>query len=223
MATTVNTMQTGLPLTSSYATFANFPSTGSKGVLYIDENNADLYLWTGSVYEQQSGAGGGGTWGSITGTLSNQADLMTQLGYVKIMTSTVRETNTANKTTLTDLTVALAANKKYVAEYDLTVTSNGICGFRMWPTYPASCVRMSTGAGDFAPGSTFQAAEVDDMSAQVWQYTMPNNTGFSSFRFQVNVETGASAGNLTMRFQPTVNWGEVRIGSYVRLREIIAS
>jgi len=34
---------------------------------------------------------------------------------------------------------------------------------------------------------------------------------------------GASAGNLTMRFQPTVNWGEVRIGSYVRLREIIAS
>lgn len=39
----------------SYADVASFPVTGEAGVVYIDEENADLYLWDGSVYELQGG------------------------------------------------------------------------------------------------------------------------------------------------------------------------
>ena len=64
--------------TSVHANFASFPVTGTSGIIYVDTGLNDLYLWTGTVYELQSSTGGG-TWGSITGTLSSQTDLQTVL------------------------------------------------------------------------------------------------------------------------------------------------
>lgn len=78
-------MSTGyvdLPITTgnaSYPDFTDFPPVGIEGIIYIDEGNADLYLWDGVAYELQGGGGGGGTWGSITGTLSDQTDLQAAL------------------------------------------------------------------------------------------------------------------------------------------------
>lgn len=63
---------------SVHPNFASFPVTGTSGILYIDTGLNDLYLWTGTVYELQSSTGGG-TWGSIGGTLSSQTDLQNAL------------------------------------------------------------------------------------------------------------------------------------------------
>lgn len=77
--TTIPT-RTGVPTTEPYSSFAAFPGAGRQGVIYIDLASSDFYLWTGTVYELQSGGGGGGgVWGSITGTLSSQTDLQSAL------------------------------------------------------------------------------------------------------------------------------------------------
>lgn len=48
----------GTERTLSFPTFGDFPATGEVGFWYIDEANADAYLWDGSVYELQSSSGG---------------------------------------------------------------------------------------------------------------------------------------------------------------------
>jgi hypothetical protein len=63
-----------------YADLASFPATGTTGKIYVDLATNKIYRWSGTVYvEISSSAGGGGTWGSITGTLSNQTDLQNAL------------------------------------------------------------------------------------------------------------------------------------------------
>lgn len=57
-----------------YADFASFPATGEAGKIYIDLAQNDIYRWSGSVYVEVAGTAPT-TWGSITGTLSNQTDL----------------------------------------------------------------------------------------------------------------------------------------------------
>ena len=65
----------------SYSSYLDFPAVGDPNIVYIDRTNVDTYLYNASsgLYEQQNGAGGGGTWGSITGTLSSQTDLQAAL------------------------------------------------------------------------------------------------------------------------------------------------
>lgn len=50
---------TGSSSVLSYQDYTYFPASGSIGYVYIDQANADLYLWTGTVFELQSGSGGG--------------------------------------------------------------------------------------------------------------------------------------------------------------------
>lgn len=44
-----------------YATYAAFPVTGEIGIVYIDEDASDLYLWDGAVYVLQAGSVGATT------------------------------------------------------------------------------------------------------------------------------------------------------------------
>jgi len=60
------------------ANYAALPVTGETGKIYITLDDNKVYRWSGSVYVEIA-SGGGGTWGSITGTLSNQTDLQTAL------------------------------------------------------------------------------------------------------------------------------------------------
>lgn len=62
----------------SYADFASFPAVGIKGTIYIDEALSELYVWDGAAYVS-AGGGGGGAWGTITGTITDQTDLVAQL------------------------------------------------------------------------------------------------------------------------------------------------
>jgi len=87
-----------------YANLASFPATGETGKIYVDLATNKIYRWSGTVYiEISSSAGGGGTWGSITGTLSNQTDLQAALnakqddlngtGFVKASGTTITYDN----------------------------------------------------------------------------------------------------------------------------------
>lgn len=93
-----------------YANLASFPATGETGKIYVDLATNKIYRWSGTVYiEISSSAGGGGTWGSITGTLSNQTDLQAALdakqddlngtGFVKASGTTITYDNSTYLTT----------------------------------------------------------------------------------------------------------------------------
>jgi hypothetical protein len=60
-------------------TFSKIPNFVPFGVLYFTADTGDLYIGTGNsigpAVVAVAASSGGGTWGSITGTLSNQTDL----------------------------------------------------------------------------------------------------------------------------------------------------
>jgi hypothetical protein len=60
-----------------YADLASFPATGGDATMYVAKATNTIYRWNGTAYVSLSGSGG--TWGSITGTLSNQTDLQSAL------------------------------------------------------------------------------------------------------------------------------------------------
>lgn len=62
----------------TYNNLAAFPATGVVKTIYIAKDTDKAYYWD-SAYIEISGGASGGTWGSITGTLSNQTDLQTAL------------------------------------------------------------------------------------------------------------------------------------------------
>lgn len=61
-----------------YANLAAFPTTGSAKILYVAKNTNKLYRWETSAYVEVS-ASAASSWGSITGTLSNQTDLQSAI------------------------------------------------------------------------------------------------------------------------------------------------
>lgn len=74
-----------------YANLASFPATGQSGKIYLALDTNKVYRWSGSVYIEVSA--NSGTWGAITGTLSNQADLV---NYVKGYTLSMNCTSAFN-------------------------------------------------------------------------------------------------------------------------------
>ena len=61
-----------------YANLASFPATGQSGKIYLALDTNKVYRWSGSVYIEV--AANSGVWGAITGTITNQTDLV---NYVK--------------------------------------------------------------------------------------------------------------------------------------------
>lgn len=60
-----------------YATQAGFPASGVTGKVYIAEDTGYMYRWNGSSYTQMSDQTA--VWGQISGSLSNQTDLLNAL------------------------------------------------------------------------------------------------------------------------------------------------
>ena len=61
-----------------YANLAAFPVTGASNKIYVALDTNKVYRWSGSVYIEV--AANSGVWGAITGTITNQTDL---INYVK--------------------------------------------------------------------------------------------------------------------------------------------
>ncbi len=62
----------------AYANQATFPATGTTNRIYLDNTLNKIFRWTGSAYQELSIASAA-SWGTITGTLSNQTDLQNAL------------------------------------------------------------------------------------------------------------------------------------------------
>lgn len=87
-----------------------------EGQTCWDSDNNKFYIGDGSTV-QEIGAGGGGAWGSITGTLSSQTDLQNALD-AKLATVTVDSPLSGSGTSGSHLTVDLSS--KQSADADLT-------------------------------------------------------------------------------------------------------
>jgi hypothetical protein len=74
-----------------YANLAAFPATGASDKIYIALDTNKVYRWSGSVYIEV--AANSGVWGAITGTITNQTDLV---NYVKGYTLSMNCTSAFN-------------------------------------------------------------------------------------------------------------------------------
>jgi hypothetical protein len=96
-----------------YADLASLPATGTTGKIYVTLDTNKIYRWSGTVYvEISSSAGGGGTWGSIIGTLSNQTDLQSALDAKQNLLGFTPVTD-ARTLTINGVTYDLTANRTW--------------------------------------------------------------------------------------------------------------
>jgi hypothetical protein len=106
--------------TEVFDEYTDFPQTGDVDVIYIDASKNKAYRYDQSYYPISSegvdiwgaigslskggGGGGGASWGTITGTLSNQTDLNTALS-AKQDALTLTTTGTSGAATLVGRTL----------------------------------------------------------------------------------------------------------------------
>jgi hypothetical protein len=69
------------------ADFASLPTVGEIGKIYITLDNNKIYRWSGSIYIEI--ASNQAIWGAITGTLTNQTDLVNALNLKADKTITI--------------------------------------------------------------------------------------------------------------------------------------
>jgi len=80
----------------TYADITEFPATGSVKTIYIAEDTDFSYYWDGTEYVKLSGGDSASvSWGDITGTLSDQTDLQTELDNIN--TALGNKQNTSEK------------------------------------------------------------------------------------------------------------------------------
>jgi len=78
-------MYINLPSSSSsnyqdpVADVGSLPATATEGDIRLVLDTGELYYYDGASWQSVVTGSGGATWGSITGTLSNQTDLQTAL------------------------------------------------------------------------------------------------------------------------------------------------
>lgn len=188
-----------------YANLASLPATGTTGKIYVTLDTNKIYRWSGSVYvEITSSAGGGGTWGSIIGTLSNQTDLQSALdakqnqlngtGFVKASGTTITYDNSIYLTTSSAASTYVpytgATGNVTLGEYGLTA---GYFKFDLTPT------GTPTGLGTMywdAANRTVSLIDGDgDTTLQIGQeerVLVHNNTGSTLTDGQVVYITGST-------------------------------
>lgn len=153
------------------ANYASLPTTGETGKIYITLDNNKVYRWSGSVYIEI--AANSAIWGAITGTLTDQTDLVNALNLKVPYTGANSNVN--------------------LGEYGLTG------GFLALDTTPTS---TPTGIGTiYWDSANRTAALIDgdgDTTLQIGQeqrILVHNNTGSTLTDGQVVYVTG-STGNL---------------------------
>lgn len=151
--------------------YAALPATGETGKIYVTLDNNKIYRWSGSIYIEI--AANNAIWGSITGTLSNQTDLVNALNLRVPYTGATSNVN--------------------LGEYGLT---GGFLGLDTTPT------STPTGIGTiYWDSANRTAALIDgdgDTTLQIGQeerILVHNNTGATLTDGQVVYITG-STGNL---------------------------
>lgn len=80
-----------------YANLASFPVTGATDKIYIALDTNKVYRWSGSTYIEV--AANSGVWGAITGTITNQTDLVNYVKGYALQMNCTSAFNLADSTT----------------------------------------------------------------------------------------------------------------------------
>ena len=132
----------------SFPTFADFPATGQEGIIYVDEENADLYLWDGTVYELQ---GGGGSTPTETHFFSRIPKFPDSLNYYLIDVDHFGSTNPAPFFTAQSGTNASASAIPYDvpgAGADTTKKAIGLFGLSGGTDVGFACISVGLASGN---------------------------------------------------------------------------
>lgn len=93
---------------------AAFPATGNSDFVYIAEDTGYMYRWNGTGYTQLTDQTA--IWGQVTGTLSNQTDLVTELNSRDTANrSRANHTGTQLASTISDFQTTVSANADVTA------------------------------------------------------------------------------------------------------------
>jgi hypothetical protein len=178
--------------TQVYDKKTDFPQTGNVDVIYIDASKNKAYRYDDTYHAISSnevdvwGAlgdlskkGGGASWGTITGTLSNQTDLQTALS-AKQDTLTLTTTGTSGAATLVGRTLNIPQYGGGGGGVHLPLKQ----GYK----YPNQQVSMFANAGAGTSNNNVNGSNLR------FAPFVPANS-YTFFKFDVSVVTGGAAGS----------------------------
>lgn len=220
MAVATQPTKTGISANESYANVASFPAVGKRGVFYIDLATNDAYLWDGAVYELLAGGGGGGTWDSLTGSLTTTASFWSQMPeFPSYLNYFVKEyehfPNVVAVNFVGDLlgsysgtnaTYQLADKSTALAGINSTEKANGVCFINTGTT--------STGRAFLGLGSNNVASFAFGWAQNIWgtRANLPllsNGTDtFTAYHGYMDIVTAAPGHGAFFRYNHAVNSGK---------------
>lgn len=135
--------------------------------------------------------------------------------------TTTDYTSDNTNTTIGHLTYSLAANKHYMVEYFIRFNSPSAQGVgRVKFNYPASYVASYGGMGGPQGSGSAQLSATPSNGTQITQYIDTQANNFSLATIQLNIETGASGGDLDLIIICPSSACTIKTGSFARLSEI---
>jgi hypothetical protein len=202
------------------ANYAALPVTGETGKIYITLDNNKVYRWSGSVYVEIA-SGGGGTWGTITGTLSNQTDLQNALNAKQnTLTFDSTPTNGSTNPVTSDGVFDALALKQNTLTIDAVptngstnpVTSDGVFdALSLKSNKPVvATATLSTGSWSLVGGLQEQSISNVDITASSVVDIIPDNAAASAVSAaQILPRTDSSSGAVKVYATnlPTANIG----------------
>lgn len=207
MAVTTIPSHTGVPNNESYASFAAFPPTGATGIIYIDTGSADLYLWTGAVYELQSSGGGGGNDPRI-----------------RIFRSTSDQSGAVGvDQTISALSCTLTANKHYYIEAFIRFNTAAAAVWTIThrPQYTGTITALYATVGGAAVSNQNILTQPEASGFQLGISTGANNTDFSPAHCLISLSTGGSDTTFTYAFRSSSAICVSKTGSFIRVTELV--
>ena len=205
MPVVTNPTKTGVPTNEVYSSFAAFPASGVLGTIYVDTSSSDIYLWTGAIYEQQTGGGGGND------------------PRVRIFRSTADQSGAVGvDQTIAALACTLTANKHYYIEcfirFNTAAAAVWVITHR--PQYTGTITALYATVGGAAVSNQNILTQPEASGFQLGISTGANNTDFSPGHCMISLSTGGSDTTFTYAFRSSSNICVAKSGSFIRVTEL---
>lgn len=187
----------------SYANVAAFPATGEVDKVYIDESTADLYLWTGAVYEQQGGS-------------ANDP-------RIRIFRSTSDQSGAVGvDQTVAALSCVLDANKHYYIECFIrfNTAAAALWNITHRPQYTGTINALYATVGGAIVSNQNILSQPPASAFLLGNSVGANNTDFSPAHLMISLSTGGSSSTFTYAFRSSSNICIAKAGSFIRVTEL---
>lgn len=205
MAVVTNPTKTGVPTNEVYSSFAAFPASGVLGTIYVDTSSSDIYLWTGAIYEQQTGGGGGND------------------PRVRIFRSTADQSGAVGvNQTIAELSCTLTASKHYYIECFIrfNTAAAAVWVINHKPTYTGTITALYATVGGATVSNQNILSQPPTSAFQLGTSVGANNTDFSPGHCMLSLSTGGSDTTFTYAFTANGNVTVAKSGSFIRVTEL---